>query len=198
MRILIRVPMQSHIEGHDVENVPARWSPDSPRLAALDAYSRPRADELHSRIFNRYNSVVLPALQYIPEALSEGLSCAANAAARCSAAELAEIYSFDRVLTMMLVMRARDWMLDMYGDSRFFMAPIIDLCNFGQMGVRVDFNNKRHAFTVKAYQRIQAGEEVLFYYGSFCRQDMINMYGFSVDKAKDCTRRSKRRQKSSD
>ena len=47
-----------------------------------------------------------------------------------------------------------------------------------QVGLRVSFENRRHAFVLVATERIRAGSELLFYYGTFCKDAMIDMYGF--------------------
>ena len=46
--------------------------------------------------------------------------------------ELAALYTQERFLAVYSVLRARDWVLDMHGEERPFLAPVIDLFNFGQ------------------------------------------------------------------
>ena len=64
----------------------------------------------------------------------------------------------------------------MHGEERPFLAPVIDLLNFGQVGIRASYDDKRQGFAAKTVQPIKAGQELLFYYGNFCIDDAINMY----------------------
>ena len=97
-------------------------------------------------------------------------------AGHCSQAELAALYTQERFLAVYSVLRARDWVLDMHGEERPFLAPVIDLLNFGQVGIRASYDDKRQGFAAKTVQPIKAGQELLFYYGNFCIDDAINMY----------------------
>ena len=88
------------------------------------------------------------------------------------------------------MLRARDWILPMYGKSEPFLAPVIDMLNYGQIGIRVRFDNARQEFVATATKAFPAGQEMLFYYGTFCTDDMRDMYGFVTPTARPCRARS--------
>ena len=50
----------------------------------------------------------------------------------------------------------------------------------GQVGIRAEFSDAKHAFVATATQPIAKGSELLFYYGNMCRDAWINMYGFDL------------------
>ena len=54
------------------------------------------------------------------------------------------------------------------------------------MGIRAQFDDAKHAFAATASWPIKAGTELLFYYGSLCREAWVNMYGFAPKEAKPC------------
>jgi hypothetical protein len=102
------------------------------------------------------------------------------------------LYSVKRLMDVLAVVQAREWSMQMYDTERQFLAPLIDLLNFGQMGVRVSFNDARRAFVAVARQRIAKGDEILFYYGSFCVDHALLTYGFVPEGSKEC-RKPRRR-----
>jgi hypothetical protein len=89
-------------------------------------------------------------------------------------------------MDVLAVVQAREWSLDMYGKEQQFLAPLIDLLNYGQMGVRVGFDDTRHAFIAVARKAIKKGEEILFYYGSFCIDHAMVTYGFVPEGSRPC------------
>ena len=54
----------------------------------------------------------------------------------CTKRELEQLYNRDQFLRIFATLAARDWVLPMYGPPRAFLAPIVDMFNFGQMGIR--------------------------------------------------------------
>ena len=102
---------------------------------------------------------------------------------------LAAVYSLEKWLEVYAVLRARDWILPMYGKSEPFLAPVIDMLNYGQIGIRVRFDNARQEFVATATKAFPAGQEMLFYYGTFCTDDMRDMYGFVTPTARPCRAR---------
>ena len=86
------------------------------------------------------------------------------------------------------MLRARDWILPMYGKSEPFLAPVIDMLSYGQIGIRVRFDNARQEFVATATKAFPAGQEMLFYYGAFCTDDMRDMYGFVTPTARPAAR----------
>ena len=76
----------------------------------------------------------------------------------------------------------------MYGTSRAFLVPIVDMFNFGQVGIRAHFDDKLHGFVATASQPIAKGTELLFFYGSLCREAWVNLYGFAPLEARPCLR----------
>ena len=56
----------------------------------------------------------------------------------------------------------------------------------GQVGIRAQFDDKTDAFVATATSPIKAGTELLFYYGSLCREQWVNMYGFAPTEARPC------------
>jgi len=125
----------------------------------------------------QYDTVMRPMLMHHRAVLSEGLGCGLVG---CSAHRLDHgIYSPAEFARVLAIISARDWVLPMYGNERPFMAPVLDMLNFGQVGVRADFSSKAGAFIAKATQPIEAGTELLVWYGNMCYERWINMYGFA-------------------
>ena len=63
----------------------------------------------------------------------------------------------------------------------------MDLLNYGQAGIRLQFVPARHALVARATKPIAAGAEMLFYYGDNCREASIDMYGFATAAMPACT-----------
>ena len=164
------------LDGHDPQPIPVNWARGDPRLAKLSAYGQKLAQQSRARALRQYTSLFPDAFSRYAGALGEGMPCAGL----CSQAELAALYTQERFLAVYSVLRARDWVLDMHGEERPFLAPVIDLLNFGQVGIRASYDDKRQGFAAKTVQPIKAGQELLFYYGNFCIDDAINMYGFCL------------------
>ena len=160
------------LDGHDPQPIPVNWARGDPRLAKLSAYGQKLAQQSRARALRQYTSLFPDAFSRYAGALGEGMPCAGH----CSQAELAALYTQERFLAVYSVLRARDWVLDMHGEERPFLAPVIDLLNFGQVGIRAAYDDKRQGFAAKTVQPIKAGQELLFYYGNFCIDDAINMY----------------------
>ena len=116
----------------------------------------------------------------------------------CPRSRLGEVYSEARFAKVLSILRARDWVLPMYGLNHDFLAPLVDMFNFGQVGVRVHFDDRKHSFVVRATQPIKAGSEILFYYGRHCLEEGMDMYGFatsegSCQKSKPAAKQEARR-----
>jgi hypothetical protein len=97
------------------------------------------ARELASRSRNyaraQYDALVLGAIEHFPAPLSEGLGCAAPV---CPPEHLERIYRWERFLHLFAIISARDWVLPVDGEHRAFLAPVLDMLNFGQVGIRLD------------------------------------------------------------
>ena len=76
-------------------------------------------------------------------------------------------------LEVYAIVRARDWVLPMYHRDNYMMVPVVDMLNYGQVGLRVHFDSKRHAFIMYATEAVDAGKELLFFYGTFCKEAMV-------------------------
>ena len=176
---------------HGVDSVPMTWEPGSARLQRASRETRSLASSSRSQVLRYYEALVPPAIERFPRLLSEGLDCAtasAGGGARtaCTREALEKHYSVANFVRVYAILAARDWALPVYGQSRHFLAPIVDMFNFGQVGIRAEFDDTRHAFVVTASEPIAAGTELLFYYGSQCRESSINMYGFAPSEARPC------------
>lgn len=117
--------------------------------------------------------------KYLP-AFSEGGVCGP------SIGSCLRFYSIERLMDVLAVVQAREWSLRMHSAERQFLAPLIDLLNYGQMGVRVSFDNARRVFIAVARKRIAKGDEILFYYGSFCIDYALLTYGFVPEGSREC------------
>jgi len=170
------------LDGHDPNPIPTNWARGDPRLAKLSAYGQKLALQSRTRALRQYTAIFPEALSRYAGALGEGMPCTG----RCSQGELAALYSQEKFLAVYSVLRARDWVLDMHGEERPFLAPVIDLLNFGQVGIRASYDDKRQGFAGKTVQPIKAGQELLFYYGNFCIDDSVSMYGFAPESAPPC------------
>jgi len=54
--------------------------------------------------------------------------------------------------------------------SRPYFAPHLDLLNFGEMGVRIEFDDARHELRATAGAPIAQGRELLFDCGATCKE----------------------------
>ena len=181
------MPYISVLLSHDVSGVPMTWGPNSDRLHRATPALRAMAALSRASTLRNYEAVVPLALSRFGHLLSEGLDCAgAGATASCSREQLERIYSREEFLRVFAIFAARDWVLPMYGKARAFCVPIIDMFNFGQVGIRAEFDERAHAFVATATQPIKAGTELLFYYGTMCRESWIVMYGFAPREARPC------------
>ena len=169
------------LEAHSAENIPLTWAPDSPRHQTISEHLRTMAAAHRRHALTAYRSVMPDALSRFPAVLGEGLPAGGP--------PLAAVYSLEKWLEVYAMLRARDWILPMYGKSEPFLAPVIDMLNYGQIGIRVRFDNARQEFVATATKAFPAGQEMLFYYGTFCTDDMRDMYGFVTPTA-PCRARS--------
>ena len=64
---------------------------------------------------------------------------------------------------------------------------MIILGGAGQSGIRLQFVPQRHALVARATKAIPPGTEMLFYYGDYCRERAVDMYGFYTPGMKTCT-----------
>ena len=55
-----------------------------------------------------------------------------------------------------------------------------------QIGIRVQFNKSAHAFVATATAPVGEGRELLFYYGRYCRERAIDVYGFAANDNEPC------------
>ena len=186
------MPYAALILTHDVEGVPMLWPDDSPRWRRASPMLRSLAATSRASAERNFEAIVPAAISRFGAVLSEGLECAAPSPGgghpSCSHAELAAVYSRERFLRTYAIIAARDWVLPVYGRHRAFLAPVIDMLNYGQVGLRGRFDDKAGAFVVRATTPIKAGSELLFFYGSFCSDIAINMYGFAPAGSVSCTR----------
>ena len=191
MRELVRerapkMPYLRLVESHDTSGVPQLWPEDSPQFRALSPGLREMATRARASAHDKYDILVPPAIEHFPSLLSEGLGCAGGT---CSREVLQSVYSWTRFHRLFVIVSARDWVLPVDGQDQAFMAPQADLLNFGQVGVRAEYSSVRRAFVLTATQPIAAGTEILFYYGTMCRDAWVNLYGFAPSEAKPCRTR---------
>ena len=183
------MPYAALIQTHDVDGVPMLWPDDSPRWRRASPLLRSLAATSRANAEHHFESIVPAAISRAGAVLSEGLECAVRSPRgppSCSRAELAAVYSRERFLRTYTILAARDWVLPMYGRQRAFLAPVVDMLNYGQVGLRCRFDDKAGAFVLRATAPIKAGSELLFFYGAFCYEASINMYGFAPAGAKPC------------
>ena len=178
-----KMPYLQVIQSHDVSGVPALWPEDSPRWQQASAITRAMAGRTRAHASNMHMTYVAAAVSEFPKALSEGLGCTGD---ECPRDRLKDVYSWPRFLRLFTIVSARDWVLPVDGTSRAFLAPQLDLLNFGQVGIRAEYDSGKNAFVAIATQPIEAGTEMLFYYGSYCREGWTNLYGFAPEGTKPC------------
>jgi len=177
------------LDGHDPKPIPATWPADDARFKKLTPYGQKLATQSRARALRQYSTLFPAAFSRFGAALGEGIACAGSRPgfpALCQSPELASIYTAEKFVAVYSVLRARDWVLDMHGEERPFLAPTVDLLNFGQVGIRASYDNKRGGFVARTVQPIKAGAELLFYYGNFCIDDAVSMYGFAPTSASPC------------
>ena len=178
-----KMPYLQLIQSHDVTGVPSLWPEASPRFRLLSPLAREMAGRSRTYARMQYDTLVTPSLARFPMPLSEGLGCAGSA---CSPERLGAVYSWERFQRLFAIVSARDWVLPVDGESRAFLAPQVDLLNFGQVGIRAEYSDKAKGFVAVATQPIAEGTELLFYYGSMCKDAWVNLYGFAPAEAKPC------------
>jgi len=170
--------------GHDPDSIPKTWSQNSSRFAALNYDLQAMVRKWQLKVSVVYQHIAVHVIQKYTTQLSEGGVCGP------STTSCLEFYSLERVIKVLAVVQARDWALPMHGVYRQFLAPLIDLLNFGQVGIRVHFNDKRRAFIAIAHKGVKSGSELLFYYGQFCRDQSMLIYGFIPEGSRPCRRAS--------
>ena len=240
------MPYASIISSHNVDGVPMLWSTDSARWRSASPKLRDMAASARAGVERAYANIVPTAIARFAPELSEGLGCS-GARGACDRVQLEQLYSYAAFARLFAILAARDWVLPMYGRSRPFLSPVMDLFNFGQVGIRgkhapgaqppwassaclvraclvcmllpdllpallpalllallpacsdesavralareAHFDDKAHAFVATAAQPIREGTELLFYYGTMCRESWISMYGFAPSEAEPCAER---------
>lgn len=184
------MPYFSVVRSHNVDGVPALWTPESERFRSAAPLLQSMGQETRENFEAQYRSVVPFALARFAPELSEGLGCTGTRG-ECDGARLRSVYSMEAFAHVSAILAARDWVLPVYGQPRPFLVPIMDMLNFGQVGIRARFDDKQHAFVATAAQPIAEGSELLFYYGTMCREGWINLYGFAPEEARSCGNPSK-------
>lgn len=123
------MPYLQMVAMHDVSGVPMVWPETSPRWEKVgqmlhDLGARARKDAVR-----QYEALVEPAIEWFGASLSDGLSCGGS----CPLQRLKVIYSMERFLRFYAIIAARDWVLPLNGEPKAFLAPILDMLNFGQV-----------------------------------------------------------------
>ena len=183
------MPYFSMVRSHDTDAMPMLWPPSSPRWANSTSLLRRIAMRSRKVMDAQYDHTVLPALERLATPLSEGLDCLVTTTQRaCPRQILKGVYSRSRFVRMSAIVTARYWVLPMYGVRRALMSPVLDMMNFGQMGIRVEFNDRRHAFVARnlGHRPILRGSELKFNYGTLCREVWFNLYGFDLHELQPC------------
>ncbi len=178
-----KMPYLQLIQSHDVSGVPMLWAEGSARYQSLSPMAREMASRSRTYARAQYDALVPAAIERFPALLSEGLGCPA---ASCPRARLEAVYGWARFARLFAIVSARDWVLPVDGENRAFLAPVLDLLNFGQVGIRAEFNVAAKGFVATATAPIAQGSELLFYYGTMCKEAWINLYGFAPAEARPC------------
>lgn len=178
-----QMPYLQLIRSHDVSGVPMLWPESSERYRKLTPMARELASRSRNYARAQYDALILGAIEHFPAPLSEGLGCAAPV---CPPEHLERIYRWERFLHLFAIISARDWVLPVDGEHRAFLAPVLDMLNFGQVGIRAEFNVASQGFVATATAPIAQGSELLFYYGTMCQEAWINLYGFAPAEARPC------------
>jgi len=184
------MPYLQTMQMHDVSGVPMLWPVGAPQWKSVSPMQIELGRTAKANQQKQYDTVMRPMLMRHRAVLSEGLGC--SGLVGCSASRLDSVYSPAEFARVLAIISARDWVLPMYGNERPFMAPVLDMLNFGQVGIRADFSSKAGAFIAKATQPIEVGTELLFWYGNMCYEKWINMYGFApAGHSTPCSNRKK-------
>jgi len=193
--------IHASFSGHDPASIPKTLPPDSDAFRALKPSVQATARRFQARVAALHQRLIAPALQQHPAAFAEGGACDPTAAASADGAasprSCASLYSLRRVTEVLGVVQARDWNLPVFGRTRQFIVPVCDMLNFGQIGLRVRFDDRRSSFLLWALRPIAAGAELLFYYGSFCQDEALSNYGFVPPVSRPCEGSSKSKHKGS-
>lgn len=188
------MPYMQMLNTHDTGGIPMLWETNSSRWAGLSKGLAAMAHRSRMQAHSAFAQVVPVAIADFARELSDGLPCASASIIRggkvCSPEALREVYTKAEYLRLYAIISARDWVLPVYGRQMQFCAPIMDMFNFGQVGIRANFEDTQHAFVAKATQKIAKGTELLFYYGSFCADQWRNMYGFVPANVRSCGERA--------
>ncbi|KAL1523047.1 hypothetical protein AB1Y20_018007 [Prymnesium parvum] len=187
------VPYVQVVLTHDIRSVPMAMAPGSAAFEALSEFLKRKARHARALALADYAKLKLTFHRFAKQ-LSDGIRCTSGViggAVPCPMEQLLEVFSEQRFLEAYAIVRARDWVLPMYNRETFMMVPIVDMLNYGQVGLRVHFNDARHAFVMVATEAIPQGRELLFYYGTMCKEAMIDLYGFTVAYARPCMGGSK-------
>uniref|UniRef100_A0A7S4C3A1 SET domain-containing protein n=1 Tax=Chrysotila carterae TaxID=13221 RepID=A0A7S4C3A1_CHRCT len=180
--------IKTSIDGHDIEGLPLTWPTNSTRFASESDHFKQLTNSRVERL-KSYLALELPRILHsFPAALSEGLPCLKDTTGNCSSAYLTTLYDVNKLIAMFAVVSARYWFLELYGEARPFLAPIADLMNFGQMGVRVRFSDARKQLIFYTLKPIPANTEILFHYGDICREKSMLAYGFAPAGSTPCRR----------
>lgn len=177
--------IKATFEHHEWENIPALWPIDSERKKAADPLLRSMAYTSAMRRNLSYNRIFPAAFDEYSAALSEGI-CGGRV---CSRRRLEEVFSRENFNRVHAIIDARDWFLPMYSsDATHFLVPGLDLLNFGQVGIILSFDAKKHSLVATATKPVKKGSELLFFYGRECSEVMMDTYGFVPPTAKPCRR----------
>lgn len=179
---------------------PASWPQeerDSPRQQAAGAYAGALAAVKRATIAREYASLFPSAFRQHARELGEGVGCAhdgsghTGAAQPCSVAQLVQqVYSLPRFARIYLQLQSRGFHGRLYGAHRPYVAPLLDLFNYGDVGVGVviGVDEARHELVAMATRPIEQGRELLFDYGELgCREAALVSHGFAPVSARPCT-----------
>eukprot|EP00316_Scyphosphaera_apsteinii_P001311 CAMPEP_0119313238 /NCGR_PEP_ID=MMETSP1333-20130426/28458_1 /TAXON_ID=418940 /ORGANISM="Scyphosphaera apsteinii, Strain RCC1455" /LENGTH=309 /DNA_ID=CAMNT_0007318033 /DNA_START=50 /DNA_END=980 /DNA_ORIENTATION=- len=161
---------------HEWRSLPVLWDTSSRKFQALSSGTQKIVRSHKRGMRNLYNSQFPQALTEWRIVLSEGFSCIRTL---CNVSYLHRLYSERRVLRTLAIIKARDWGLPIRKRARQFLAPVMDILNFGQMGIRMYFDDTTSEMVARTQRDVQAGKELLFYYGGACKDQMLAVYGFS-------------------
>ena len=184
------------IDSHEWRALPSTWAANSAEWKGATPLLKRLTLQALKRIFHNYDHLG-SLMERFGGVLSEGIcgdvTLGGNTGGKtppavCSRARLEEVYSRQNFIRMCSIIEARWWHLPMYAanQSTGFMAPGIDLLNFGQMGIIAEFDQKKYAFIATAERPIEKGSELLFFYGDTCREVSVAMYGFAPPSARGC------------
>jgi len=105
-----------------------------------------------------------------------------------------EMLSIPNLTRAYMLFTSRFWRLDFpNGEGRIkpipFMAPVADLLNMGKPGTSYAGYNANvlgGSFRFEAAVEFKKGEEVDFYYGGACKENLFAHYGFITSETPDC------------